>query len=152
MATIRSSQRLIHLLRECDQPVDGYQYIQVDNVIAQGPAPYANYVHRNGRSILCMYNFADLDTNGQNRMHWSDLMAISCARAMSANGQSDMTSIENIWRITIVNEETNSVIKAIDRRRSSNLADKERYIDLTDDDADFFSLVGTVHGKGPARC
>lgn len=146
-----NGREICHMLEEAGQPKDRYQYIGVNNVDQDGPTPYYNYVHRDGKSLLCFYNFAELDTNGNERMHWSDLMAVCCSRIMSVNGRSDMANIEWIWRISIVNEETKSVIDAIDQRRSPNLMARNRVVDLTSEDDDFFSLLGTVHGKGPAR-
>ncbi|KAL7892111.1 major facilitator superfamily domain-containing protein [Trichoderma sp. SZMC 28014] len=142
-----NGREICHMLEEAGQPKDRYQYIGVNNVDQDGPTPYYNYVHRDGKSLLCFYNFAELDTNGNERMHWSDLMAVCCSRIMSVNGRSDMANIEWIWRISIVNEETKSVIDAIDQRRSPNLMARNRVVDLTSEDDDFFSLLGTIPVK-----
>lgn len=135
------------------QPFYGYQMVQVNSVPAyDGPCPYSNYVHRNGRVILCMFNFAEMDTNIGNRMHWSDLMAVSASRAASVNGATSMEELEAIWRISIVNNETNAVIAAIDGRLFGPSTDLSRCFDLTPEDGDEFSaLLGTVHRKGPLR-
>ncbi|KAL7810234.1 hypothetical protein V8C44DRAFT_365612 [Trichoderma aethiopicum] len=129
------------------QPFYGYQMVQVNSVPAyDGPCPYSNYVHRNGRVILCMFNFAEMDTNIGNRMHWSDLMAVSASRAASVNGATSMEELEAIWRISIVNNETNAVIAAIDGRLFGPSTDLSRCFDLTPEDGDeFFALLGTVH-------
>lgn len=57
-------------LREAGHPDDGYVLVQVENVPEQphaGPPPYHDYVHKDGRAILCMYNFAAND--------WVDIQA-----------------------------------------------------------------------------
>ncbi|TFB06617.1 hypothetical protein CCMA1212_001278 [Trichoderma ghanense] len=137
-----------------EQPSNGYQMVQVNSVPHRDPSPYTNYVHRNGRVILCMYNFAEMDANNENRMHWSDLMAVSASRVASVNGATSMEELEAIWRISIVNPETNAVIAAVDCRIFGSGSSKEetRYFDLTPEDGDeFFALLGTVHRKGPLR-
>ncbi|KAK3934624.1 hypothetical protein QBC46DRAFT_273434, partial [Diplogelasinospora grovesii] len=54
-------------------------------------------------------------------------------------------------RLTIDNDETNSVIRSIDIRRSLDKEPPGRYINLGVNDDDFFALLGTVYGKGPVR-
>ncbi|KAL7904865.1 hypothetical protein GGI35DRAFT_484081 [Trichoderma velutinum] len=134
------------------QPKDRYQLVQVKTLDSLAPA-YYNYVHQDGRVILCMYTFASMDLNKE-RMHWSDLMAVSASRAMSVNGGSTMEQLEAIWRVSIVNDETNGVIDAIDRRiyGENGQKDETRFFELTTEDGDeLFALLGTVHRKGPAR-
>lgn len=57
-------------------PTDRYHYIGVNNADQDEPTPYYSHVHRDGKPLLCFYNFAELDTNGHEGMHWSDLMAV----------------------------------------------------------------------------
>ncbi|KKP02013.1 hypothetical protein THAR02_05893 [Trichoderma harzianum] len=145
-------EKLENILKGNGQPSDQYQLVQVKSLDSETPA-YYNHVHQDGRVILCMYNFASMDLNKE-RMHWSDLMAVSASRVMNVNGGSTMEQLEAIWRISIVNDETNGVIDAIDHRIHGDIGrmDEERFFELTTEDGDeFFALLGTVHRKGPAR-
>ncbi|KAK4066802.1 hypothetical protein Trihar35433_7229 [Trichoderma harzianum] len=145
-------EKLENILKGNGQPSDQYQLVQVKSLDSETPA-YYNHVHQDGRVILCMYNFASMDLNKE-RMHWSDLMAVSASRVMNVNGGSTMEQLEAIWRISIVNDETNGVIDAIDHRIHGDTGrmDEERFFELTTEDGDeFFALLGTVHRKGPAR-
>ncbi|KAM0254296.1 hypothetical protein ACHAQJ_006937 [Trichoderma viride] len=148
----RLAPDLEEILDRNGQPLDRYHLVQVKTLDSSPPA-YYNYVHQDGRVILCMYNFAAMDLNKE-RMHWSDLMAVSASRVMNVNGGSAMEQLEAIWRVSIVNDETNGVIDAIDHRihGKNGRMDKERFFELTTEDGDdFFALLGTVHRKGPAR-
>lgn len=52
------------MLREAGQPADGYVMVSVENPPASSgwnQPYYDNYVHKDGRVILCMFNFASND-------------------------------------------------------------------------------------------
>lgn len=57
-------------------------------------------------------------------------MAVSASRVMNVNGGSTMEQLEAIWRISIVNDETNGVIDAIDHRIHGDTGrmDEERFL------------------------
>lgn len=67
--------------------------------------PYQNWVHAEGKAVLCVFNDATRDTLGERpeRLFWSDLMAACCTRVMTlTNG--DLSGLEAIWRWSISNK------------------------------------------------
>lgn len=77
------------MLQEAGHPDDGYVFADVRNTPVVSARPcYGNYVHKDGRAILCMFNFAsdDLLLGTPARMYWPDLMAVAFSRVMAAYG------------------------------------------------------------------
>ncbi len=66
---------------------------------------YQNYVHKNGRAILCMNNYSsrDLLLGQPEQIFWSDMMAVCYARAVSDYG-GEAESLQAIWRVFIENQ------------------------------------------------
>lgn len=67
--------------------------------------PYQNYVHAEGKAVLCLFNAASRDSmSGRpERIFWSDMMAFCCASVMRVTGGT-MGGIEAIWRLSIKNK------------------------------------------------
>lgn len=83
-------------------PVQNYRCVRVvcTDTLCQ---PYGNSIHRDGRVLLLEFNFASHDTvEGPRRRYWSDLMAVSCQRAMAVSGGT-LKRLDAIWRLNIVN-------------------------------------------------
>ena len=60
-------------------------------------SPYNNYIHDDGRVILCIYNFGGKDHNRgtPNALKWTDMMTAACAEVMKrTNGQ--MSNLEAV--------------------------------------------------------
>ncbi|ROW02444.1 hypothetical protein VMCG_06103 [Cytospora schulzeri] len=137
-------------LRMAGHPADDYVLAQVENVgVPAGQPPYQNYVHKNGRAILCIYNFAASDQllGTSARMYWPDLMAVAISRVMASSG-GDPKSLEAIWRMAIIYYDTLSVIRdAMARRQIPEWG----WVDIQAGEDDFFALLATDNGKGNAR-
>ncbi|KAL7948523.1 hypothetical protein V8C42DRAFT_342550 [Trichoderma barbatum] len=103
-----------------------------------------NYIHDEGKVILCMYNFAVKDRlfGKPGRLFWSDLMA-TCYSQMMAAHDHDTKDLEVIWRINIVNLVTISVIESY--------CEEDKSVELGPGNDGFFALLATDHGRGPAR-
>lgn len=134
------------MLKEAEQPTSGYSLVLVKNTkpLADGEVPYQNYIHREGRAILCMSNYATHDRyfGTPERLYWPDLMAVSISRLMAVH-KGTPKALETIWRITIdTNSQTRNVLA-----RVMNLYGTEICVE----NDGFFALLGTDHGKGPAR-
>ena len=65
---------------------------------------YQNYVHKTGKAILCMNNYAnrDLLLGRPEQIFWSDMMAVCHAQVVSDNG-GKAENLEAIWRVFIKN-------------------------------------------------
>ncbi|KAL6697433.1 hypothetical protein J3F84DRAFT_407087 [Trichoderma pleuroticola] len=105
--------------------------------------PYQHYLHDEGKAILCMNNFARQDQlfGKPGRLFWSDLMAVYFSQTMTACGR-DTNGLEAIWRINIVNQDTQNVIMTYC---------KDKAVEFGTGDEGFYALLATDHGKGPAR-
>ncbi|GAB1316350.1 hypothetical protein MFIFM68171_06560 [Madurella fahalii] len=129
---------------------DDYVFAEVVNINLPGRSeangrPYQNYVDANGKALLCISNFADRDRlfGRQERIFWSDLMALCCAKVMATHG-GNMRGLQSIWRLTIANEFTQRVIKTI-------CGDRMIPIEFDTGNTQFLALLTTIHGKGPGR-
>jgi hypothetical protein len=145
-------------------PQDKYVGVETLNVpdCSQGNPPYRNFVHSEGRAILCWHNFAVADALGERRMFWSDLMAVSCSCAMAAQNAASlpppggatsrrprckMANLVAILRLTIVNQTTTHLIATF----GPLVRPPDHLLVLRSDQTEFFALLGTPNGKGPAR-
>jgi hypothetical protein len=145
-------------------PQDNYVGVETLNVPdrSQGNPPYRNFVHSEGRAILCWHNFAVADALGERRMFWSDLMAVSCSCAMAAQNAASlpppggatsrrprckMANLVAILRLTIVNQTTTHLIATF----GPLVRPPDHLLVLRSDQTEFFALLGTPNGKGPAR-
>ncbi|KAH6622543.1 hypothetical protein F5144DRAFT_655860 [Chaetomium tenue] len=146
-------------LEEAGLPLEGYHGVYVFNVSFEGDrvGPYLNYVHRGGSAVLCWVNLAKDDAMGENRLHWSDIMAASCFRtmaAMNAGGghnsapRCGMTALLAIVRFNVVNRVTTAVVVKVHSQRPRATPGP---LTLRPGEADFFALLGTENGKGVAR-
>lgn len=147
-------------LREHGSPVRGYVLTKVSNEDRDGSTPAAeshwrslicqNYVHSDGKAILCMANFARTDKlwGKPDRVFWSDLRAASCARVMDKYPGGSMAALEHIWRINVINMDTLAVMDYIEGRLG---AKGQASFDVAAGSDDFFALLATAHGSGPAR-
>jgi hypothetical protein len=95
-------------IADAGHPRGSYVFIDVNNSghWAQPlQSPYQNYVHAEGKALLCMNNFANRDQlfMQPERIFWSDLMAVCCAQVMATHG-GNMRGLEAIWRVTIKNQ------------------------------------------------
>ena len=137
------------MIRNASQPLTGYYLACVRNIVSeQNDPPYQNYIHKDGKSILCINNCAARDVNQQpSRIFWSDIMAACCIKAMEITG-GEMRFIETIWRVEIKNILTHNLIKDASNRQQGSHCD---YIDIDSSNDDFYALLGADHGKEPAR-
>lgn len=108
-----------------------------------------NYVHSDGKAILCMFNYGEYDVNrpGPHGMFWSDVMAASCEEVVPRSGGS-MATIETVWRLIIANDEAKTLIHEIQTSRPQA---GQNPVDLFPGDDHFFALLATNNGKGVAR-
>lgn len=150
--TVQTHGILLNLLKMNGTPIDGYMGVDAVSVDPEGysvgEAAYSNCLHASGRALLCFWNFASWDRlNGKpGRLYWSDLMAAGCAHAMKAH--SNLALLESIWRVHVINPDTLGVCKNI----AAQLGEaKDQPFVLRPDSDHFFALLGTHHGKGPAR-
>lgn len=136
--------------REVGHPENGYVLAQVKNPgMDDSTPPYQNLVHKDGRIVLCMYNYAANDVNFGTpaRMYWPDLMAVSISRVMASTG-GNAKSLEAIWRIAIDNQDTNRIIgEAMEKHRIP----EDGFVDIPAGEDEFFALLATDNGKGSAR-
>jgi hypothetical protein len=136
-------------------PTEQYRGVTVipPGVSANAPPAYYNLVHKEGKAIWCMINFADRDPLASDRTHWSDLMAASCACAMGrehitgGGHRRDMSALLAVCRLNIVNHVTRDLVQKLAAERDLQPGD---VFTLRPGDADFFSLLGTQNGKGIA--
>ncbi|KAH8893873.1 hypothetical protein GQ53DRAFT_821748 [Thozetella sp. PMI_491] len=137
-------------LANANHPRDDYVFIEVHNssfgTSGHSQSMYQNYVHSGGKALLCMNNFANRDRfyRQPGQMFWSDLMAVCCSRVMMVHS-SNMKHLQAIWRVKIDNQVTQNLIAAI--CGEDDLAP----VDIKAGEDNFFALLGTDHGKGPAR-
>ena len=145
-------------IEHAGHPLDGYIYTEVENAVpspqgTESHVPYNNYIHREGRAILCMYNYSSEDrlagtAEGQ---RWTDIMAGCCALVMEETG-GDMGLLEAVWRMCIQNEDAIYAMRHIDMRTSpAERTNNGRWHDVYPDEDGFFFLLGTDNGKGVAR-
>lgn len=95
-------------MQNAGHPSKDYVLIQAADSGSTSPeTPYQNYVHKEGKVILCMNNYASRDdlakASSPNRMFWSDLMA-QCFFRVVRYHRGDLRSLQVIWRITIANQ------------------------------------------------
>ncbi|KAK4094094.1 hypothetical protein Purlil1_1585 [Purpureocillium lilacinum] len=153
MPTVDDPVRLI--LDESGSPTEDYVLLQIHNVgedwKKNGP-PYLNYVHAQGKAILCMSNFGDQDLlrGRPGHMFWSDLMAVGCSRVVTSHG-GDLKSLEKIWRITIKNPLTRAVVNHAVVRTKFSLDGLQNSLEFAAGSDHFFALLATDNGKGVAR-
>lgn len=58
------SQDMSEAMANAGHPANNYVFILVHNTLSRSPikeCPYQNYVHTDGKALLCMSNFADRD-------------------------------------------------------------------------------------------
>lgn len=94
-------------LKQLGHPVTNCILAVVENTVKFVPEkepPYQNYIHADGKAILCMNNLAKNDQlfGRPHRLFWSDLMAACFSQTMTAYGGGS-EGLEAIWRIQIVN-------------------------------------------------
>ncbi|KAJ9162304.1 hypothetical protein NKR19_g1422 [Coniochaeta hoffmannii] len=148
--------RTLEGLKELNQPTDEYMFIEVHSrgpldeppeVAKRRQSPYQNYVHRDGRTILCMVNYADRDLRykTEEQLWWSDLMAGCYSRVTKTwKTTADIQPLESIWRVFISNPQTLAVIDRI-------VGEGKDTIEIPAGDDRLFALLATSHGKGPGR-
>lgn len=134
------------MLEHENQPVTGYSLVLVRNTqpLPYVEAPYQNYIHREGRAVLCMSNYAANDRywGTSERVYWPDLMAVSISRLMAVH-KGTPKALQTIWRIAIdKNSQNRDVLERVLRLYGTEIC--------AGNDG-FFALLGTDHGKGPAR-
>ncbi|KAM0252825.1 hypothetical protein ACHAQJ_007564 [Trichoderma viride] len=103
-------------LLKLGHPVYDYYLALIDNTVQystqpQQEPPYQNYFHADGKTMLCMNNFAERDQlfGKTNRIFWSDLMAVCFSRAMMVS-HGNTNCLEAIWRLVITNRDTHAVL------------------------------------------
>ncbi|EAQ87653.1 predicted protein [Chaetomium globosum CBS 148.51] len=122
------------MMEMADVPRESYRAVKVVSPGVPAATPvYLNLVHKECRAILCMINCVDRDTLSPDRDHWSDLMAVSCARALVA-----------VCRLNIINLVTTAVVDKLATERDPQ---PDEVLTLRPGDANFFSLLGTQNGK-----
>jgi hypothetical protein len=57
------SNKFIEALRNSGSPVGNYHLVTVDNVPSRNNPPYYNYVHVEGKAVLCLFNYGDCDVS-----------------------------------------------------------------------------------------
>lgn len=135
------------LLENSQQPLTGYSLVLMKNTYPLPDvfeAPYQNYIHREGRTILCMSNYAANDryTGTSERLYWQDVMAVSISRLMAVH-KGTPKALETIFRIAIdKNSQTRDVLTRVLKLHGT---------EICSENDGFFALLGTDHGKGPAR-
>ncbi|KAF5653173.1 hypothetical protein F25303_2603 [Fusarium sp. NRRL 25303] len=103
-------------LEDHSEPKNGYILVDVDSTTPnpREQAPYLNYVHEDGRVIMCLFNYKELDpTPKEQALKWADIMAASCVEALSPSGRLPiLQGITSIWRISIDrdNRQTHKII------------------------------------------
>ena len=148
---INSEQR--RMMEMAGVPREWYRSVNVvPPGVSENTPVYYNLVHTEGKAIVCLINFADRDTLSPDRDHWSDLLAVSCDRAVNRDRitggpRRDMSALLAICRLNIVNPETTAVIRKLAAECDPHPDD---VLTLRAGDADFFSLLGTQNGKGLA--
>ncbi|KAK7425897.1 hypothetical protein QQZ08_007611 [Neonectria magnoliae] len=122
-------------------PTSDYVFALVTNPgSGKSQPPYQNYVHSQGRVILCMNNYADRDRfyKEPEQVYWTDLMAVTLHRVTVANG-TNTRGLEAIWRLNIKNRTTKSIIDTICGSKPIGPA----YLQAGEDG--FFALLGSDH-------
>lgn len=145
------SSGILRIIQDANQPQTGYLLACVDSRDPPyNDPPYQNYIHQDGKSILCINNCAARDRNQPRWIFWSDVMAACCTKAMEITG-GQMRSIETIWRIQIQNDTTQRLIADTANRPRYQQLDLRQYMDIDSSTDDFYALLATDNGKGPAR-
>ncbi|KAL5595068.1 hypothetical protein FOVSG1_008757 [Fusarium oxysporum f. sp. vasinfectum] len=133
------------------EPQNGYILVNVDSTTPdpRQPAPYSNYVHEEGRVIMCMFNYRYFDPRPRSeQMKWADTMAASCVEALSLSGRAaNLAALTSIWRISIGNKQTQTIIGMLRAIHKSTGGPFE--VTPAADDL-FFALLESDHGKGVA--
>ncbi|KAK3939525.1 hypothetical protein QBC46DRAFT_342490 [Diplogelasinospora grovesii] len=131
-------------------PRNGYDLFQING---SGEYAYENYIHSDGKAILCVYNFAKSDRyyKKPQKMPWIQMMSACCVLAMKRSG-GDIAKLEAVWRVGIVNTETRSVIEHMLRRETNQrfVETNQRSAEVSPSDDVFYSLLGTDNGRGVA--
>ncbi|KAG5743998.1 hypothetical protein H9Q69_012787 [Fusarium xylarioides] len=138
-------------LERHSEPENGYILVDV-NSTTPNPSevpPYTNYIHQNGRVIMCLHNYKTDDlTAKEGALKWTDIMAASCVAAMSISGRpANMDGITSIWRISVKNTQTEKIINKLrDIYRPTG-----DYFEITPAADDlFFALLESDHGRAVA--
>ncbi len=96
-------------ITEAGHPTSEYVFIQAGNPPAGNSSTqqyaYQNYVHKKGKAILCMNNYAVRDSllGRPEQIFFSDMVAVCYSRVVSDYG-GEATSLEAIWRVFIDNK------------------------------------------------
>jgi len=101
---------------------------------------YQNYVHVEGKALLCMNNYAARDRLFSQPEQISRLLFSS-----DDSPRREYEGLEAIWRIKIANVVTQNLISGI--CRGNDWAP----VDGIAGEDNFFALLATDHGKGPTR-
>ncbi|KAH7161953.1 hypothetical protein B0J13DRAFT_632691 [Dactylonectria estremocensis] len=143
-AAINSGQQ--QALADAGLPTSDYVYAEARNPGSGQQAMYQNCVHSQGQVIQCMNNYADRDRfyREPEQIYWTDLMAVAFHRVTAAYG-GDAKGLQAIWRLNIENNTTKRIIETICGPHPMIP------VDLQAGDDGFFALLGSDHGKGPAR-
>ncbi|KAF5563229.1 hypothetical protein FPHYL_5328 [Fusarium phyllophilum] len=140
-------------LKDNNEPTNGYILVDVDSTTPnpQKKTPYSNYVHKDGRVLMCLYNYKKDDpTPKEQALRWTDIMAASCVQAISPSTRLPiLDGITSIWRINIArdNTQTHKIIDMLRRIHKSTGGPFE--ITPAADDL-FFALLESDHGRGVA--
>lgn len=113
---------------------------------SEGEGLYVNSFHHSGKAIACLHNdkqFDDITT----RMFWSDIF-YNQYRLFIDEYTNDvrMTDLEAIWRMNIINPDTQNVIKACIPHGTN-----EPCYEFRDNTRQFFALLGTPNATGIVR-
>ncbi|KAM5364075.1 hypothetical protein ACJZ2D_011692 [Fusarium nematophilum] len=139
------------MLEKHGDPEDGYILVQVNSTRpgASTTAPYLNYIHQDGRAIMCAFNFRNLDhTPRVQQMKWTDVLAASCVEVLgNQNRTADtMVALSSVWRMNITNGQTQGLIgKLASRNRSADAP-----FEIHENEPLFFALLASDHGRGVA--
>ncbi|KAK4180347.1 hypothetical protein QBC36DRAFT_172784, partial [Triangularia setosa] len=68
------------------------------------PPIYQNYIHEDGKAILCMSNYLKDDDlykfKSPNQIFWSDMLSVCCSCVASMH-KYHFRDLETIWRIKV---------------------------------------------------
>jgi hypothetical protein len=104
---------VLRAIQDASQPQTGYFMTIVRNILnPHDNPPYQNYIHKDGKSILCINNYAVRDSNQSRPIFWSDVMAACCIGTTEITG-GEMRSLETIWRLQIENILTQGLFRNI---------------------------------------
>ncbi|KAM0414638.1 hypothetical protein ACHAPT_013521 [Fusarium lateritium] len=138
-------------LQEHGDPKHGYKLVQVKSQRSgvSSEAAYQNYIHEEGRAIICVFNYKARDeTPSYQQFSWTDILVASCVQALAERNRSagTMVALFSIWRLNIDNGQTQRLITALASKNQHPGAPFE----ICEDEPLFFALVASDHGRGIA--